>query len=241
MRIIGKTTDYYDYVGHAQGYDSDPHATIYNRNDCPKSVESPLPFQHLRLDALAKGVDSYKVSSIIVGEYEFVYVTPNVSYHATYNWDKLTHRAPIMVCAENRQFILDTLHVILKCRNNEITRHNNWFITRFTRDLDKAIELNGTRHTDDQHHALLRRVGVPVFEVMEGYRSHIFVSETIPKLSERGISSLLTPEQCYQAVDHALTNIIKDNPDNTPANVVPDKAKVANHGFDVKASFRHRK
>lgn len=235
MRIIGKKSDFYDFVGHAQGYDSDPHATIYNRSELPQQITVPK----MLIDEL-KSVDVFAPSCIIVGEYEFVFVQirqcPNDVPNPQFDLDEF-----IMVSEGNRDDIVELYRQLLNRRDDIKPNQHSWQHANLIKSVNAVIAVAGTRNTSEQHKQLLQSVKVPVFQVIEQRRGRYVISEIVPKLTDFGINSVLSPEQCYQAIDHAITNIIKQNPDTTPVNVVPDKSKVVNHGFDARVSFRHRK
>lgn len=97
---------------------------------------------------------------------------------------------------------------------------------------------------------LTKKVGSPVYRIesingdwSDPDRKLIAkITEKTPRLSNiKGMVALLDPQQTYQEIAYAITNLLNPNPDNTPPIVVSDKYKIQAAGFDLKQSFRHRK
>jgi hypothetical protein len=92
-----------------------------------------------------------------------------------------------------------------------------------------------------------RNLNAPVF-VIEGYqwdhktnKTQLRINSEIPILSTLGFPSFYAPEQLYQDLAYFMGNKIKTSPDLAPPVEVSNKDRIVQHGFDLKASFRHRK
>ena len=86
-----------------------------------------------------------------------------------------------------------------------------------------------------------KRQPVLLLEANPYYYSAFNLHNAIPKLSDYKIPSLLSPIDAYQSIDYFMTNLINDNPDMSPRTNMSDIEKLVSHGFDVRASFRHRR
>lgn len=90
--------------------------------------------------------------------------------------------------------------------------------------------------------ALSRQVNAPVFTFTSSFRNNkVNVDGNVPILSTMGIPALIPAEQLYQDIAYFLGNTMKGSPDLMPATAQTDKEKILSAGFDIKASFRHRK
>jgi hypothetical protein len=96
---------------------------------------------------------------------------------------------------------------------------------------------------------LSRALGVPVFVVSDiayiarddKHRLAITVETTIPILGDLGLPAIYTPQQIYQDIAYFMGNTLHESPDIAPPVSVSDRDRLVQHGFDAKASFRHRK
>lgn len=87
---------------------------------------------------------------------------------------------------------------------------------------------------------LSKSIQQPIFMCSRiGYK--VFVEEDIPILKNHNYSSIQSPQQIYQDIEHYITNVLRTNPDTLVPVEVEDKHKITQHGFDIKKSFRHRK
>lgn len=108
------------------------------------------------------------------------------------------------------------------------------------------LELSGVL-TDSEREELQRKVGVPVFTILDAERTNnpgfvqITVDSYVPNLKDLGISKLVTAERMWQSVYHCLTNVLRVNPDKQPPATVSNQERIWASGFDEKVSFRHRK
>ena len=97
---------------------------------------------------------------------------------------------------------------------------------------------------------LTKKVGSPVYRIesinfdwSDPDRKLIArIDKKTPRLSDiKGMVALFDPQQTYQEISYAITNLLNPNPDITPPVFVSDKYKIQAAGFDMKQSFRHRK
>lgn len=216
MRIISPYKDYYDHVGHTYGANRDPHAVVYERNPTIHPICEKLSnVQRSELPfwyAYDRAICGTE-QYIVVGRRMFAYVNAGDS------WTLLTPEL-------HEQLIGDT-------------SHQPW-IRRWYSDVIKSIEEHYTIATK-----IIRSVGLPVVHV-EVTRNNSFgrpmrVLPTTPNLVKVGLAQLMTAEQCYQEIDNAVTNIIRQNPDNMPVPLITNMELIESHGFDKRVSFRHRK
>lgn len=114
----------------------------------------------------------------------------------------------------------------------------------------RSIIRDETHNDPDLILELTKKVGSPVYRIesidldwSDPDRKLIArIAEKTPRLSDiKGMVALLDPQQTYQEISYAITNLLNPNPDNTPPIVVSDKYKIQAAGFDLKQSFRHRK
>lgn len=132
------------------------------------------------------------------------------------------------------------------------------YFTNEERVLDQSDRLMRSRSIirDETHNdpelilELTKKVGSPVYRIesingdwSDPDRKLIArITEKTPRLSDiKGMVALLDPQQTYQEISYAITNLLNTNPDTTPPIVVSDKYKIQAAGFDLKQSFRHRK
>jgi len=92
---------------------------------------------------------------------------------------------------------------------------------------------------------LSKQVGSPIFiiedvSVGDNRTVTLKINPTIPKLSEFKLSRLYPEEQLYQDVEYFISNLLKDSPDLNPPIEIDNNDRIVKHGFDIKASFRHR-
>ena len=89
---------------------------------------------------------------------------------------------------------------------------------------------------------LSRKVNAPVFTFSSVRGSGaILVDTKIPVLSKFDFHRYYSAQQLYQNLSYFMGNQIKTSPDLAPKTNITDKEKIAQHGFDIKQSFRHRK
>jgi hypothetical protein len=79
--------------------------------------------------------------------------------------------------------------------------------------------------------------GAPVF-LLSGNDMPTIYGRT-PRLSALGLPAYIDPQQLYQELAMFVGNVLK--PVEQPPSTMKDIEKVTSHGFDKKASFRHRK
>ena len=132
------------------------------------------------------------------------------------------------------------------------------YLTNEERVLDQSDRLMRSRSIlrDETHNnpdlilKLTKKVGSPVYQIesfdidwSDPDRKLIArIAEKTPRLSDiKGMVALLDPQQTYQEISYAITNLLNPNPDITPPVFVSDKYKIQAAGFDLKQSFRHRK
>lgn len=249
MKIQSKFRDYYDFVGHLNGYDADPKAVIYKRN--PQVYPRTMYDEVGQLQThLLRGVDVLENCSPTYGnsrvKYPLFYdnlVICGHLYHLVtyYEWEHDTIKPHTTIISEKDiPKIWDRIVVYNRVTGGKkLPPHIS---LRFTSAINRIIETNGEH--DDHAVRLSKLLNQPVFCVCDiGYlwSNPEFKLERIPQLGELGVGSVYTPEQLYQTIDAFFINVLRDNPDTAPVSIVPDKAKITNHGFDSKISFRHRK
>ena len=132
------------------------------------------------------------------------------------------------------------------------------YYTKEERILDQSDRLMRSRSIirDETHNnpelilELTKKVGSPVYRIdsingdwSDPDRKLIArIDKKTPRLSDiKGMVALLDPQQTYQEISYAITNLLNPNPDITPPVFVSDKYKIQAAGFDMKQSFRHRK
>ena len=71
--------------------------------------------------------------------------------------------------------------------------------------------------------------------------TRIIIDKNIPILQEYGVNNYIQPEQLYQDIAYYVSNKMVTSPDLEVHDNMSDKEKIAQHGFDLKQSFRHRK
>lgn len=115
--------------------------------------------------------------------------------------------------------------------------------------LTQTCSWDGSRNTTPAtYHAcfdkelvlISRKLNAPVFTYCVGV-GYVSVDGEIPILKDIGFDKIANPEQLYQDISYFMGNIIKESPDMMPTTKMTDKEKIAQHGFDFKQSFRHRK
>jgi hypothetical protein len=213
MRIKSKFKDYYDFIAHQYG-GGDPKV-VYSRDRIAPLSESGTDIG-VNLGRGRVRPLPYPYSSFT--KYTFRWVAIAGKYYLIYsNQD-----------SENFKVVTQGSEVynLLKKERPYLTRRseNKEFIASPSSELIK----------------LSRELKQPVFTLdlhLNGYRA----MSTIPNLGELGFASLISPEQMYQDIAYFIGNTINESPDLAPPNHMTDKEKIAQHGFDLKQSFRHRK
>ena len=211
MKIISRFKDSYDHISYIYGVDE---KIVYTR-DVVKNVEireKEIPgYQKYR--AINQLVESEEKVSIVVIVDKMYFVVENFF--------------------TNEERVLD--------QSDRLMRSWNW---------RSSIIRDETHNDPELILELTKKVGSPVYRIesingdwSDPDRKLIAkIAEKTPRLSDiKGMVALLDPQQTYQEISYAITNLLNPNPDNTPPIVVGDKYKIQAAGFDLKQSFRHRK
>lgn len=247
MKIQSKFRDYYDFVGHLNGYDTDPKAVIYRRNPqtYPASICDEVAKLKLRVsrgaNVLAQSNLNYE-SYLYPLEYDTLVICGRVYHTVEYReWEHDTIKPHKTIITE-KDIPKIWNRIVEHTRSKTGKKLAAHIALHYNNSIKRIIETNG----DYNDHAvgLSKLLNQPVFCICDiGYlwSNPEFKLVRIPLLGELGVGSFYTPEQLYQTIDAFFANVLRDNPDTAPVSIVPDKAKITNHGFDSKISFRHRK
>ena len=67
------------------------------------------------------------------------------------------------------------------------------------------------------------------------------ISSYVPVLSHLGMAPIVPPQEIYRRIYHFILDELHESPDTKPPIEVSNNTKIEQHGFDLDASFRHRK
>ena len=228
MKIQSQFKDYYDHVAHMYG-GGDPKI-LYLRNRLGKMERFSTDTYVRGLDIEQKGLPSTHDDEIMrKWRYDSKWLAINGKLYLILNKVAGMYEAPIpenwTVLDEHRHpEIWAYLHT-----SRSWWRRDGQEEKYIGREMPEVLELS-------------RKVGAPVFTFNASYhRSTAKVDGNVPILSTLGIPALIPAEQLYQDIAYFLGNTMKVSPDLMPATVMTDQEKIAAAGFDIKASFRHRK
>jgi hypothetical protein len=121
-----------------------------------------------------------------------------------------------------------------------------WTVLGPQEGTTRRIQNDSASYVPGQKYASLielsRLVNAPVFKTVAGYGWSQAIEGRVPVLSDFGIASHLSAEQCYQEIAMFIS-LLKENPDESPESKPPltNEEKAVAHGFDKRISFRHRK
>ena len=143
--------------------------------------------------------------------------------------------------------IVDKMYFII---NNFLTNQDRVIVPDEQLMRSRSIIRDETHNNPELILELTKKVGSPVYRIdsinvdwSDPNRKLIArIDKKTPRLSDiKGMVALLDPQQTYQEISYAITNLLNPNPDITPPVFVSDKYKIQAAGFDMKQSFRHRK
>lgn len=244
MKIIARIPDYYDYVGTAYGYSNDPLAPIYHRE---KEIEltgaQQTSLNKIKKEDLPGIQNKYGFS---LGACEAIHTPTGRKVSVSRQWlvvgERMFNIRRIEFDNFDNKGTPGEPRVVLSVLKDTgelvpTNKYNDGFLSEHSQ---RFSSIQG----DPQQIALqlLQIVGHPVFMLVPNGYHKLDVSPVVPNLKNLGVSEWLTPEQCYQDISYALTNLINPNPDRCGAvTTQTDVDRAVAHGFDKRISFRHRK
>ncbi len=254
MKIVSGWRDYYDFVAHTYG-GGDPKV-IYNRDYVvPDRVSHGVPHEdekHVTVDwspSIPHSIQTISAGIAQVQKHEFgalvvmdrVFILERSGdmegvgesiVNVRKDWH-ITSR-PIL------NFQMGNPYAIMK-KGEDFAENTPLHQKRRMQELmgDERSYRNyseqGRKY--DGARALCVFAGAPVLVVRGNHRP--IIKGRTPKLSSLGLAAYIDPQQLYQELAMFVGNVLKPV-EQAPSNM-KDIEKVVAHGFDKKASFRHRK
>jgi hypothetical protein len=211
MKIKSKFKDYYDYVAHAYGW-SDEKITY---------VRDRFPYVE-------------DIKSFFINFGGAILNPPN-----KFSRDTMGHDFKWVIVAGRYYLIISPEY------------KDEWVLYSSKHPLANRLVGNSRMYIGQEDNNLIelsRILKAPVFCVKgtnynwRAKRIDIEVGYDIPNLGELGFASIIPPEQMYQDIYYFMGNVIHISPDMMPEPnpAMTDKERIISHGFDLKASFRHR-
>lgn len=241
MRIIARIPDFYDYVGTAYGYSNDPMAPIYRRE---KEIEF-TDAQQASLNKIKKedlpGMHTNRYG-FFMGACDAIHTPTGRKVSVSRQWLVVGERMFTIrrVSAYTDSTTEPFVELSVLQDTGDLTP-----INKYTEDflLDPSHRISSIQGEPQQLALqLLQIIRHPVFMIVPLGNNKLTVDSVVPNLKNLGISEWITPEQCYQDISYALTNLINPNPDRFGAvTTQTDTDRAVAHGFDKRISFRHRK
>jgi len=224
MIISSPFKDYYDYVAHQYG-GGDPKIVYPRIRLAERDKYGYMGIREVKLpDSLGirngSTKDKYEYKWLVItGKY---YLLVRLYYYDNY---MVHHETPWSVFAPGK--IQEVDDRLISKRRNRIS----WMF-----EEPKTYEYYVGR-SDPRLIEISREIQAPVFCLCPDG-----VEGDVPILGNLGIPSIISAEQIYQDLSYFMGNIINEVPDLQPAGKPPmtDKERILSHGFDMKASFRHR-
>lgn len=222
MKIKSRFKDYYDYVAHAYG-GGDERVT-YVREPLKDEVTVALHKNHGLSDPYLDTTRTKIKYLAINGKY---YVLLSVAD------DSGVYSKYELFTEKNFGHRLDGI----------ITRYRGWTGA-------KAKNMRWEHYFDCESDTIVmisQQIAQPVFIIdsvswdSKRREYSYLIDRTIPLLQEYGINHYIQPEQMYQETAYYISNKMVTSPDLVVVDNMSDKEKIAQHGFDLKQSFRHRK
>lgn len=218
MKIVSKFKDYYDYI-----------ANIYGGGD-PKILylRSPIAKNKCEIDIGTK--KAFRIYDTNFNAQHYVIVVAGKGYYV---------RAERATQYDNfGDFKILTKENFPKFYERP-SNIPSWYPHR------EPKESNYIGFENELFTFIARKINQPVFRINRFTQTNknvsVFVDSNIPILQDYGLSSIISPEQIYQDISYYLCNTMHESPDVRVPNILSDKEKVLQYGFDAKQSFRHRK
>lgn len=229
MKIKSNFRDYYDYISDEYG-GGDPN-TVYVRHSLNENT------QLTNLDRSEIFIDSfkYKDSDVHVG---VLSVAGNIYYvHHVVDYEK--------------SFAKGVPY------NFKAAKPNEWKLLA-PQDMDRYISADCFKKESSRCNVYRKFNGKQDFRIIEAARklnAPVFilnaepsfagsiakVEKYVPSLAKLGFQSVMDAQTVYRDIEFFMNNVLRDTPDTKPPVDISDKDRIRQHGFDLKASFRHRK
>lgn len=212
MKIKSKFKDYYDYVAHAYGW-----------------ADEKITYVRDRFPHTGDGLKSFFIN----------FSGDILSPPSRFSRNVIDHEFKWVIVAGKYYLILAPAYT------------EDWFLYSPTHPVAKELMDSPSMYLGFEDNRLIelsRVLKAPVFCIKgtnynwRAKRIDVEVNYDIPNLGELGFASIISPEQMYQDISYFMGNVIHISPDMMPEPnpAMTDKERILSHGFDLRASFRHR-